>query len=54
MNVLYGLIKVAEQIGTVTSVNMYENGYMSIEGKTEDGKKFSITRIIEKEEKKDD
>ena len=37
--------------GTVTSAMMYDTGYMVVEGRTYDGKKFTLTMMIKEEEK---
>ena len=52
MGVFTQLIFVAENVGTVKAANMYNDEFMTIEGVTQEGKKFSITLSI-KEEKKD-
>lgn len=46
------LIHLGTGVGTVTQAMMYLNGFMSVEGKTKDGNKYSVTLCIE-EEKKD-
>lgn len=53
MNVFYGLIEAGAQIGTVTAANYYNKNFVTVEGVTDGGQKFSITLTIE-EEKKDD
>ena len=45
------MIRLAEQIGSVESANMYGNGYLSVDGKTKDGKKVSLSLIMKEEEK---
>ena len=45
------LCHVAESIGTVTQAMMYESGFITIEGKTNDGKNYSITMSFKEEEK---
>lgn len=45
------LCALADNIGTVTSAMMYESGFMNIEGKLDDGKKFTLSMNIEEEEK---
>ena len=47
------LVYIGSAAGTVTSAMMYDNGFMSIEGKTAEGKPFSITMHIKEEEEKD-
>ena len=41
---------VAEEVGTVSSAMMYESGFITVDGKTKDGKKFAITLTIKEEE----
>ena len=53
VNIFSNLIHIGKCVGAVTSANMYNEEFMTIEGKTEDGKKFSITLVIKEEEKKD-
>ena len=50
-NVLHQLIDIGNEMGAVESVHMYDTNFMSIDGKTNDGKKFSITINIKEEEK---
>ncbi len=45
------LTRVAEEVGTVNSAMMYESGFITVDGKTKDGKKFSLTLSIKEEEK---
>lgn len=47
------LIHLAGGVGTVTSAMMYANGFMTVEGKTDEGKKYTVTLNI-MEENKDD
>lgn len=44
------LMAVGLECGTVTAAKMYDHGFMTIDGKTNDGKKFSITLSIKEEE----
>ena len=53
INVFENLLYIGKCVGTVTSANLYHEGFMTVDGKTEDGKKFSITLSIKEEEKKD-
>lgn len=46
------LLHLAGGVGTVTSAMMYDSGFMTVEGKTAEGKKFSVTLNI-MEDKKD-
>ena len=52
VNVFSNLIHIGKCVGAITSANMYNDEFVTIEGKTEDGKKFSITLSIKEEEKK--
>ena len=47
--VFEALLHLAGGVGTVTSAMMYNNGFITIEGKTGDGKKYSVTLSIEEE-----
>lgn len=47
------LLHLAGGVGKVSSAMMYENGFMTVEGKTAEGKKYDITLSI-KEENEDD
>ena len=49
--ILKDLLEFADRMGVVDSMNCYDNGYMTVDGKTHDGKKFSITLHFEEEEK---
>lgn len=44
------LLVAANNAGIVTSAMMYESGFINIEGKTEEGKNFSITMSVKEEE----
>lgn len=44
------LIHLAVGVGKVSSAMMYDNGFMTAEGVTTDGKKFSVTLSIKGEE----
>ena len=48
---LHELIYIGNEMGFVECVHMYDTHFMSVEGKTIDGKKFSITINIQEEEK---
>ena len=52
-DILVRLIGLGNEVGTVTSANMYNSGFMTVEGVKADGHKFSITFSV-KEEKSDD
>jgi hypothetical protein len=45
------LVKAGMKLGEINQAMMYENGFMSIDGKTVDGEKFAITMHFEEEEK---
>ena len=53
IDVFERLIYIGKGAGTITSAMMYDSGFMTVEGKTDDGKAFSITLHIKEEEKKD-
>lgn len=44
------LIHLAVGVGQVTCAMMYDNGFMTVEGVTTDGKKFSVTLSIKGED----
>lgn len=48
--ILRNLVMVGDYIGIVVSAMMYESGFMTVDGKTKDGKKFTITLSIKEEE----
>jgi hypothetical protein len=45
------LIKAGMKLGEINQAMMYDHGFMTIEGETNDGKKFSINMHIKEEEK---
>ena len=47
------LIDTAIKLGTITSAHMYDDNFISIDGVSHEGKKFSLTMNI-KEEKEND
>lgn len=53
-DILVKLIGLGNEIGTVTSANMYDHGFMSVDGVTVNGRKFSITLSVSKEECNDE
>ena len=48
------LICIGNKIGTVTTVSMYDDGYITVKGHTADGAKFDINYNPTKEEQKND
>lgn len=48
------LVEIGRSIGDVTSAHLYDNDFISIDGKTKEGKKFSFTLHITEEENKND
>lgn len=44
------LLHLAGGVGSVTSAMMYESGFMTVDGNTIDGKKYSITLSIKEAE----
>ena len=48
--VLCRLIGLGNEIGTVTSAMMYDYGFITIDGATKEGKKFSITMSVKEDE----
>lgn len=44
------LLCLAGGVGTVTSAGWYENGFMTADGVTADGKKFTVTLNIKEAE----
>lgn len=49
--VLCRLIGLGNDIGTVTSAMMYDNGFITVDGETKDGKKFNLSLTVREEEK---
>lgn len=49
--ILKNLLEFADRMGLVDQMLCYDRGFSTVEGKTRDGKKFSITLKIEEEEK---
>lgn len=47
---LYKLIDIAERIGTISSINMYDEKTMYIKGKANNGDNFNLSLTFEKEE----
>lgn len=50
--ILVKMIGLAKEVGTVTSAMWYDDDYLTVDGTTEDGKKFSLNLSV-KGEKKD-
>lgn len=50
IDIFSNLIYVGKTAGTVTSAIMYESGFMTVDGKTKEGKNFHITMSIKEEE----
>lgn len=48
------LVEIGRSIGDLTCAHMYDNDFISIEGKTKEGKKFSLSLHITEEENKND
>ena len=48
---LKNLLEFADLIGVVDQMLCYDRGFSTVEGKTRDGKKFSVTLRIEEEDK---
>ena len=53
-DILVKLIGIGNEIGTVTTASMYDDGYTTVKGHTADGAKFDITFNPTKEEQKND
>lgn len=47
------MIRLCDQYGEVLESHLYDNDYLTVKGKTKDGKEFSLSLIVNKEEKKD-
>lgn len=45
------LLHLAGGVGEVSSATMYDHSFMTVEGKTAEGKKYSVTLRIEEDEK---
>ena len=50
-NIFVEMIRLAEKIGDVAVANMYDAEFLTVEGKTKDRKKFSLSLHIKEEEK---
>ena len=50
-DILCRLIGLGNKVGTVITAMMYDNGFMTVEGTTKDGKQFSITLRVKEEDK---
>ena len=50
-NILHQLIFIGENVGTVDCVHYYSKDFITLEGTTNDGKKYTITLNIKEEEK---
>ena len=50
---IFGMLcSLAKEIGgNVTSANFYESGFMTVNGRTYDGKSFTLSLVIKEEEK---
>lgn len=53
VEIFEALIHLAGGVGTVTSANMFDSDYMTADGVTADGKKFTITLNIREENEND-
>lgn len=51
--ILRKIMEIAELLGCIYSAHLYDNNFISVDGRTRDRKKFSITMRIEEEEKDD-
>ena len=45
--IFQSLMEVGIKVGTVTSAHLYENNFITIEGVSHEGNKFSLTLHIE-------
>ena len=50
INIFRNLINICCTLGEVNQSLMYESGFITIEGKTNDGKNFHLTLSIKEEE----
>ena len=48
-DILCKMIGLAKEVGIVVSANMYDSGFITVDGKAKDGKKFCFTLHIEEE-----
>lgn len=44
------LLRLARGVGEVSNAMMYDHGFMTVDGKTAEGKKYSLTLSIKEEE----
>ena len=49
VEIFEALLHLAGGVGKVDSAMMYDHGFMTVEGKTADGKKYSVTLSIKEE-----
>lgn len=47
------LLHLAGGVGAVSNAMMYDHGFMTVDGKTAEGKKFSVTLSIKEESEND-
>ena len=47
------LMEISTNVGSITSAHLYDSEFISIEGVTTDGKKFSLSLHIKEEENND-
>lgn len=47
--VFHKLLDIGAEMGAITAAHMYNNDFITIEGVTAEGKKFSLTLHIEEE-----
>lgn len=46
-DLLHSLLELATKTGKIVRVNMYDENYITIEGTTDEGKKFNITFSVD-------
>lgn len=51
--ILRKIMEIVELMGNIHDAHLYNNNYISVDGRTRDRKKISITVRIEEEEKDD-
>lgn len=49
-DILCKMINLAKEVGAVDCAHMYDNRFLTIEGKTKDGNSFSLNLHIKEEE----
>ncbi len=52
-NIFQKMLEISVKVGNITSAHLYDSGFITIEGESYEGKKFSLTLHIEEEKEND-